>query len=103
MQQFGLGLGVAVLIDATVIRSVLLPSTMKLLGDWYLPSWLERLPKVSVGEGGSAPAGRPPTVTVATGADSETIECGPRGFRGPGIVDCIIRCTQSKNAHSRMA
>ena len=53
LQQFGLGLGVAVLIDATVIRSVLLPASMKLLGDWnwYLPSWLEWLPKVGVGEG----------------------------------------------------
>jgi RND superfamily putative drug exporter len=47
-QQFGLGLGVAVLIDATIIRSVLLPASMKLLGDWnwYLPRWLEWLPKV---------------------------------------------------------
>ncbi len=70
LQQFGLGLGVAVLIDATVIRSVLLPATMKLLGDWnwYLPSWLEWLPKVSVGEGNSHEAGRPATVSVATGA-----------------------------------
>ncbi len=52
LQQFGLGLGVAVLIDATVIRSVLLPATMKLLGDWnwYLPNWLEWLPKVSSSE-----------------------------------------------------
>ena len=46
MQQFGVGLGVAVLIDATVIRTVLLPATMKLLGDWnwYLPRWLGWLP-----------------------------------------------------------
>ena len=52
-QQFGVGLGVAVLIDATVIRSVLLPATMKLLGDrnWYLPSWLEWLPSVGSAEG----------------------------------------------------
>ena len=52
-QQFGLGLGVAVLIDATIIRSLLLPATMKLLGDWnwYLPSWLEWLPRVSTPEG----------------------------------------------------
>ena len=37
------------LIDATIIRSVLLPASMKLLGDrnWYLPSWLEWLPKIS--------------------------------------------------------
>ena len=51
-QQFGVGLGVAVLIDATIIRSVLLPASMKLLGDWnwYLPRWLEWLPKVGAGE-----------------------------------------------------
>ena len=56
LQQFGLGLGVAVLIDATVIRSVLLPASMKLLGDWnwYLPNWLGWLPEVSVGEGRTA-------------------------------------------------
>ena len=49
MQQFGMGLGVAVLIDATIIGSVLLPASMKLLGDrdWYLPSWLEWIPKMS--------------------------------------------------------
>ena len=53
LQQFGIGLGVSVLIDATVIRSILLPATMKLLGDrnWYLPNWLEWLPRVGVGEG----------------------------------------------------
>ena len=51
-QQMGLGLGVAVLIDATIIRSVLLPASMKLLGDWnwYLPSWLDWLPTVSSSE-----------------------------------------------------
>ena len=48
MQQMGFGLAVAVFLDATVIRGVLLPSTMKLLGDWnwYLPRWLEWLPRV---------------------------------------------------------
>jgi RND superfamily putative drug exporter len=46
MQQLGFGLAVAVLIDATVVRAILLPATMKLLGDWnwYLPSWLRWLP-----------------------------------------------------------
>jgi uncharacterized membrane protein YdfJ with MMPL/SSD domain len=50
MQQLGIGLAAAVLIDATVIRGILLPSTMKLLGDrnWYLPSKLGWLPKVTV-------------------------------------------------------
>jgi uncharacterized membrane protein YdfJ with MMPL/SSD domain len=47
MKQFGVGLATAVLIDATLVRGVLLPAAMKLLGDWnwYLPSWLEWLPK----------------------------------------------------------
>lgn len=49
MKQMGVGLGVAVLMDATLIRVVLLPASMKLLGDnnWYLPSWLEWLPRIS--------------------------------------------------------
>ena len=47
-KQMGVGLAVAVLIDATVIRGVLLPASMKLLGDWnwYLPHWLGWLPKL---------------------------------------------------------
>ena len=57
-QQFGIGLGVAVLIDATIIRSVLLPASMKLLGDWnwYLPRWLEWLPRMDT-EKVAVPAG----------------------------------------------
>jgi len=49
MQQMGFGLAVAVLIDATVVRAVLLPAAMKVLGEWnwYLPSWLEWLPSLS--------------------------------------------------------
>ena len=48
-KQMGIGLAFAVLIDATIIRGVLLPASMKLLGDWnwYLPNWLEWLPRVS--------------------------------------------------------
>ena len=48
-KQIGVGLGVAILIDATVIRAILLPASMKLLGDlnWYLPKWLEWLPRIS--------------------------------------------------------
>jgi uncharacterized membrane protein YdfJ with MMPL/SSD domain len=46
MKQMGVGLAAAILIDATLVRAVLLPATMKLLGDWnwYLPRWLEWLP-----------------------------------------------------------
>jgi uncharacterized membrane protein YdfJ with MMPL/SSD domain len=49
MKQMGLGLSVAVLIDATVIRAVLLPAVMSLLGErnWYLPRWLDRLPDLT--------------------------------------------------------
>ena len=48
IKQLGVGLAVAVLLDATLIRGVLLPATMKLLGDWnwYLPRWLEWMPRV---------------------------------------------------------
>jgi uncharacterized membrane protein YdfJ with MMPL/SSD domain len=46
MKEFGIGLAVAILIDATIVRAVLLPATMKLLGswNWYLPRRLEWLP-----------------------------------------------------------
>jgi uncharacterized membrane protein YdfJ with MMPL/SSD domain len=59
MKQFGVGLATAVLIDATIVRGVLLPATMKLLGDWnwYLPRWLNWLPRIKL-EGAGAP-GRP--------------------------------------------
>jgi RND superfamily putative drug exporter len=47
-KQFGVGLATAVLIDATIVRGVLLPASMRLLGDWnwYLPRWLEWLPRL---------------------------------------------------------
>jgi putative drug exporter of the RND superfamily len=47
-QQMGFGVAIALLIDATIIRSVVLPSAMKLLDrwNWYLPRWLEWLPRV---------------------------------------------------------
>jgi RND superfamily putative drug exporter len=56
-QQMGFGLAVAIFIDATVVRTIVVPSAMELLGDWnwYLPRWLEWLPNVSI-EGRRAPA-----------------------------------------------
>jgi RND superfamily putative drug exporter len=59
LKEMGVGLAVAVLIDATIVRAVLLPASMKLLGDWnwYLPKRLEWLPKVRLEhEGGAEPA-----------------------------------------------
>ena len=49
-QQMGFGVAVALLLDATLIRSVVLPSMMSLLGqrNWYLPRWLDWLPHVEV-------------------------------------------------------
>ena len=48
MKEMGVGLAAAVLIDVTIVRAVLLPATMKLLGDanWYLPLWLQWLPRL---------------------------------------------------------
>jgi RND superfamily putative drug exporter len=46
----GFGLGAAVLIDATIVRSLLVPSVLRILGDraWYLPKWLEWIPNISI-------------------------------------------------------
>ncbi len=59
LKQFGVGLAVAVLLDATLVRGVLLPASMKLLGDWnwYLPRWLDWLPHLE--HGGSAVVDEP--------------------------------------------
>ena len=48
-KEMGVGLAVAVLLDATIVRALLLPATMKLLGprNWYLPRWLQWLPQIS--------------------------------------------------------
>jgi putative drug exporter of the RND superfamily len=52
-QQMGFGIAAALLIDATIIRSVLLPAAMHMLGawNWYLPSWLEWLPRIQIEAG----------------------------------------------------
>ena len=60
-KQFGVGLAAAILIDATIVRAVLLPATMKLLGDWnwYLPRWLQWLPHLEPTEPTSVPEAQP--------------------------------------------
>lgn len=49
-QQFGFGLAVSIFLDATIVRSILVPATMRLLGDlnWYFPSWLSWVPNLSI-------------------------------------------------------
>lgn len=71
IKLFGLGLAVAVLLDATIVRMILVPATMELLGDrnWWIPRWLDRvLPSIDV-EGHAA--------VPASGAHDDTIEPGP--------------------------
>jgi RND superfamily putative drug exporter len=57
MQQMGFGLAIAVFLDATIVRSILVPAGMRLLGEWnwYLPKWLQWLPKLDI-EGHAAAA-----------------------------------------------
>ncbi|MCW2549296.1 MAG: drug exporter of the superfamily-like protein, partial [Mycobacterium sp.] len=61
IKQVGVGLGVAVLVDATLVRAILLPAVMTLLGErnWYLPRWLQWLPQASHEVPAPAPAMRP--------------------------------------------
>ncbi|GHH61100.1 membrane protein [Kitasatospora indigofera] len=72
MKQMGVGLAVAVLIDATIIRGVLLPAVMSLLGErnWYLPRWLGWLPDFSHTE--PAPLADRAAAAAATGPEPET-------------------------------
>jgi len=70
LQQMGFGLAVAVFIDATIIRSILVPAAMALLGDrnWYLPRWLQWLPDLRV-EGTAHREPAPPPVPSGASDD----------------------------------
>jgi uncharacterized membrane protein YdfJ with MMPL/SSD domain len=78
-KEMGVGLAVAVLIDATIIRGVLLPASMKVLGDWnwYLPSWLEWLPHVHEPEFPPPPTAQPAPWSEEPPADEEEPEPEP--------------------------
>ena len=70
-QQMGFGVAVALLVDATIVRTVLVPASMKLLGErnWYLPSWLNWIPEVHVeGHPAISPAVKPPEAAAAAPA-----------------------------------
>jgi len=88
MKQMGVGLAAAVLIDATVIRGVLLPAVMSLLGErnWYLPTWLRWLPDLTHDEMAPtpppAPAGTLPTPDLdAPDLDDPDLDDRPRHAR----------------------
>jgi uncharacterized membrane protein YdfJ with MMPL/SSD domain len=84
-QMMGVGLAAAILIDATIVRAVLLPSTMKLLGDrnWYLPRWLEWLPRIS-SESAAAPAPTP-TASHPPRPVVQTTRAARRAGRHPSV------------------
>jgi RND superfamily putative drug exporter len=73
-QQMGFGLAVAVFLDATIVRTILVPASMRLLGDlnWYLPKWLEWLPKLNV-------EGHEPERVVVPDTPAELVEAGEPG------------------------
>jgi RND superfamily putative drug exporter len=85
LKLIGLGLAVAVAVDATIVRIVLVPATMELLGNanWWLPRWLDRiLPHLAV-DGTPAPAGLPAPAPASAPAgdgdsDAERIGAGQR-------------------------
>ena len=72
IKLFGLGLATAVLVDATIVRMVLVPATMELLGDrnWWLPRWLDRLlPHLDVEGEPPSPVPEPPAIDTPRADD----------------------------------
>jgi RND superfamily putative drug exporter len=84
LEEFGFGLAFAVLVDALVIRSLLVPAIMHRIGpaNWYMPAWLDRIvPNLSIetaepapGAGGAPPTGMPP---IDPGSDDEPTDIPP--------------------------
>jgi putative drug exporter of the RND superfamily len=84
-KQMGIGLAAAILIDATIVRAVLLPATMKLLGDrnWWLPSRLGWFPRVELA----------PDVSARPGLSQPLTRAMPSGARHLAGAVCILRCS----------
>jgi putative drug exporter of the RND superfamily len=80
-QQMGFGVAVALLLDATVIRSIVLPCTLSLLGErsWYLPRWLNWLPRIEV----ESP--RPPTAPAPEDVERTLVPAGVGGRPSPDL------------------
>jgi putative drug exporter of the RND superfamily len=97
IKMFGLGLATAIFIDATIVRMVLVPATMKLMGDanWWIPGWLDRLlPSVDIeGTGRSAGArdGAPSRSRrrPGTGARLAGVPAWRRGQDAKSAVRCL--------------
>ena len=77
IKEFGVGLSIAILLDATIVRMVIVPATMVLLGEWnwYLPRWLQWLPRIDLPEepagsrAGDAEAAPAPGATAVRAGD----------------------------------
>ena len=104
-KQFGVGLAAAILIDATIVRAVLLPATMKLLGawNWYLPGWLQWLPRLE-------PYEPEPSLSVFAHVDERTradpglpvCEMGGTGLRTGDPQGCrAAKCWPCRSARRR--
>ena len=81
LKMIGVGLASAVLIDATIVRGILVPAALALLGDrsWYFPRWLEWLPGWRLEPSGAGAAGRGPAAQPARPAE-------PPSRREPGVL-----------------
>ena len=98
-KMFGIGLAAAVLIDATLIRMVLVPATMELLGDrnWWLPNWLDRLlPRLTVDGPRADPIG---TDATDDGSEPEGSESRWRQQDGLDDVNALLEASWSSQAN----
>jgi RND superfamily putative drug exporter len=95
VRMLGLGLAVAVLLDVTLVRMLLVPATMELLGarNWWIPAWLDRIvPRLSV-EGADRPADAPAPAPVSPVSPAEPVPAEPvpaepvEPARGPAAAD----------------
>jgi putative drug exporter of the RND superfamily len=108
LKMLGVGLTAAILLDATIVRGVLLPAVMTLLGDrcWYLPRWLSWLPGRTPASSGSTESGRPAgaprqgevmnetvTTNAATGLQARTGNWATRGIVAAGRGIALIGLT----------
>jgi RND superfamily putative drug exporter len=80
-QQLGFGLAAAIAIDATIVRTVIVPTAMTLLGrwSWYLPRWLEWLPRVRVDAADPAASAAPPAAPRGSAAGEAERELASSG------------------------
>ena len=100
LKLFGLGLAVAVLIDATIVRLVLVPATMELLGDrnWWLPSWLDRiLPRIHI-EGHPDLDAELAALTPELAPESRENPRFSAGTRRKSAIDASVRAVRRQTA-----